>query len=109
MSDQLPPSPDEMSGQLRILLFGDQTGDTIAFLRNQLVAGRTNPLLCLFLDRVSLALRKEVSELSPLEQKRIPTFSNVDELADRAGARKDLYPGVHSALLCISQLSQYFE
>ena len=109
MSDQLPPSLDEMSGQLRILLFGDHDGETIAYLRCQLVAGRTNPLLCLFLDRVSLALRKEVSELSPLERKHVPSFTTIDELADRAGLRKDLYPGIDSALLCISHISQYFE
>ena len=109
MSDQLPPSPHEMSGQLRVLLFGDQTVDTGASIRNQLVAGRTNPLLCLFLDRVTLALRREVSELSPLDRRRIPLFSSIDELADRAGSQQNLYPGIDTALLCIFQLSQYFE
>ena len=109
MSDQLPPSPRKMSGQLRVLLFGDQTADNGASIRNQLVAGRTNPLLCLFLDRVTLALRREVSELSPLDRRRIPLFSSIDELADRAGSQKNLYPGIDTALLCIFQLSQYFE
>ena len=109
MSDELSPSGHQLSGELRILLFGDQALDTRAFIRSQLVVGRTNPLLCIFLDRVTLALRREISELSPLERKYIPAFSNIDELADRTYPHQHSHPGVDSALLCISQLAQYFE
>ena len=107
MSDQLPPSA--VVGELRVLLFGDQSSDTRPYLRNQLLTGRTNPLLCLFFDRVTLALRQEVSELSPLERRHIPTFSSIDELADRSRPQVKTHPGIDSALLCISQLAHYFE
>ncbi|CAF9907651.1 MAG: hypothetical protein HETSPECPRED_007202 [Heterodermia speciosa] len=107
MSDQLPPSA--VVGELRILLFGDQSSDTRSYLRNQLLTGRTNPLLCLFFDRVTLALRQEISELSPLERRHIPTFSSIDELADRSRPQVKTHPGIDSALLCISQLAHYFE
>jgi len=109
MSDQLPTSADKLSVELRILLFGDQTADTQIFIRNQLVAGRTNSLLCIFLDRVAIALRQEVSELSPLERRRMPSFSTVDDLVDRAYSKEGIHPGIDSALLCISQITQYFE
>lgn len=109
MSDQLPTSADKLSVELRILLFGDQTVDTQIFIRNQLVVGRTNSLLCIFLDRVAIALRQEVSELSPLERRRIPSFTTVDDLVDRAYSIQGIHPGIDSALLCISQITQYFE
>ena len=108
MSDQLPPVAT-VTGELRILLFGDQSLDTQSFLRSQLLASRTNPLLCLFLERTTLALRQEVSELSPLERKNIPAFSSIDELADRTFPQVKPHPGIESALLCISQLAHYFE
>lgn len=109
MSDQLPPSPGAMSGRLRVLLFGDQTYDTRAHLRNQLIVGRTNPVLSIFLDRAALALRQEISELSPIERRRIPTFTTLYELADRALPHDGVHTGVESALLCISQFVDYFE
>ena len=109
MSDELSPSGHQLSGELRVLLFGDQALDTRAFIRNQLIVGRTNPLLCIFLDRVTLALRREISELSPLERKYIPSFSTIDELTNRTSPQQHSHPGVDSALLCISQLDQYLE
>ena len=107
MSDQLPPSAAQ--GELRVLLFGDQSLDNRPYLRTQLLAGRTNPLLCLFLTRASNALKQEVNELSPLERKHIPQFSSIDELADRNDPQSKTHAGIDSALLCISQLAHYFE
>lgn len=109
MSDQLPPSGHQLSGELRVLLFGDQALDTRSFLHNQLIVGRTNPLLCLFLDRTTLALRQAVSELSPLEQGSVPPFSSIDDLVTRSSEYPKGFPAVDSALLCISQIAQYFE
>nr|ACH72076.2 polyketide synthase [Dirinaria applanata] len=109
MSDELSPSGHQLSGELRVLLFGDQALDTRAFIRSQLIVGRTIPLLCIFFDRITLALRREISELSPLERKYIPAFSNIDELTDRTYSQQHSHPGVESALLCISQLAQYFD
>ncbi len=98
-----------MAGEMRILLFGDQALDPHAYVRSQLLAGRTNPLLCLFLQRVSVALSREIAQLSPLERKNIPSFSTVEELVDRTQSSHIFHTGIESALLCISQLAHYIE
>jgi hypothetical protein len=98
-----------MAGEMRILLFGDQALDPHAYVRSQLLAGRTNPLLCLFLQRVSVALSREIAQLSPLERKNIPSFSTVEELVDRTQSSQIFHTGIESALLCISQLAHYIE
>jgi len=98
-----------MAGEMRILLFGDQALDPHAYVRSQLLAGRTNPLLCLFLQRVSVALSREIAQLSPLERKYIPSFSTVEELVDRTHSSQIFHAGIESALLCISQLAHYIE
>lgn len=91
---------------MRILLFGDQVIERHAYLRSQLLGGRASPILGSFFHRVNLALRREISQLSPLEAKNIPAFSTIDELLDRTQA---LHVGVETALLCISQLAHYIE
>lgn len=98
-----------MAGEMRILLFGDQVLDPHAYIRSQLLAGRTNPLLCLFLQRVSVALSREIAQLSPLERKYIPGFSTIEELVDRNRSSQTYHAGIESALLCISQLAHYIE
>ena len=94
--------------ETRIFLFGDQALVNPAQLQQQLVDGRGNPFLCLFLQRCSDALRHQVSQLSPLERKSIPPFNTIDELNDRA-SNSDVHEGVQNALLCISQLAQYIQ
>lgn len=98
-----------MPGEMRILLFGDQALDPRVYVQSQLVAGRTNPLLCLFLQRVSLALQREIAHLSPLERKYIPNFTTIEELVDRTHSNHIYHAGIESTLLCISQLAHYFE
>ena len=98
-----------MDGEMRILLFGDQALDPHSYIRTQLLAGRTNPLLSLFLQRASVALKREIAQLSPLEQKYIPSFSTIEELVDRAHSTQSYHTGIESALLCISQLAHYIE
>lgn len=94
---------------MRILLFGDQVIERHAYLRSQLLGGRTSPILGSFFHRVNLALRREISQLSPLEAKNIPAFSTIDELLDRTHSEAALHVGVETALLCISQLAHYIE
>ena len=94
--------------EMRIFLFGNQALVNRAQIQQQLVDGRGNPFLSLFVQRCSDALRHEISQLSPLERTRIPAFSTIDELNDRASG-SDAHEGVQNALLCISQLAQYIQ
>ena len=94
--------------EMRVFLFGNQALVNRAQIQQQLVDGRGNPFLRLFLQRCSDALRHEVSQLSPLERNSIPAFNTIDELNDRAGS-SDAHEGVQNALLCISQLAQYIQ
>ncbi len=94
---------------MRILLFGDQALDPHTYVRSQLLAGRTNPLLCLFLQRVGVAINHEIAQLSPVERKYIPSFSTIEELVDRAHSSQFYHAGIESTLLCISQLAHYIE
>lgn len=98
-----------MASEMRFLLFGDQVVDLHNYLRRQLLSGRTSPTLGSFFQRVNLALRREIAQLSPLEAKNIPDFSAIDELLDRTQSESALHLGVESALLCISQLAHYIE
>ena len=92
--------------EMRIFLFGNQALVNRAQIQQQLVEGRSNPFLCLLVQRCADALRHEISQLSPLERRDIPAFNTIDELNDRAG-NGNAHEGVQNALLCISQLVQY--
>ena len=92
--------------EMRVFLFGNQALVNRAQIQQQLVDSRGNPFLSLILQRCSDALRHEISQLSPLERKSIPSFNTIDELNDRA-SNGDAHEGVQNALLCISQLAQY--
>lgn len=98
-----------MAREMRIVLVGDQEFGTLTYLRGQLLGGRTSPILSSFFQRVNLALRKEIAQLSPLEAKNIPEFSTLEDLVDRTHTAAAHHVGVESALLCISQLAQYIE
>lgn len=99
----------EMASELRIVLVGDQDFGRLTYLRSQLLYGRASPILTSFFQRVNLALRKEVSHLSPLEAKNIPNFSTLEDLVERTHTTETYHVGVENALLCISQLAHYIE
>ncbi|KAL8715827.1 MAG: hypothetical protein Q9220_000494 [cf. Caloplaca sp. 1 TL-2023] len=98
-----------MADGMKVLLFGDQTTDPRGHLRDQLLNARTNILLNHFVQKLNVSLKHEISCLPKSEQEGIPTFSTVEELADPSSIGKAIHPGLASALLCISQLTQYFE
>ena len=98
-----------MAPSTRLLFFGNEIADESHSLREQLVLGRANPFLCLFLQKAHLKLRREISQLSPLGRSRVPSFSTIEELAERASALTTRHAGIESALLCISQLARYIE
>ena len=98
-----------MVGEMKLYVFGDHAPDRRTFLQTQLLAGRASPLLRLFLQKLNLALRREVANLSPHESKNIPSFSTIEELVDGKCLKQFHHVGVESALLCISQLAHYIE
>ena len=98
-----------MSETLRIFLFGDLDPNVGGQLKDQLQVGRTNPLLGVFLQRVGLALRQEVSSQSIQERSRIPAFANIDELVKSIPSSRPPHTGILCALQTISQISQYLE
>ncbi|KAI9880108.1 MAG: hypothetical protein M1830_005353 [Pleopsidium flavum] len=71
-----------MATKMNVLLFGDQTSDCHAHLR-RVLHQKENIILTSFLERVSVALRDEVSQQPRLVRERIPDFTNVTDLAER--------------------------
>ncbi|KAL8943834.1 MAG: hypothetical protein Q9216_000827 [Gyalolechia sp. 2 TL-2023] len=98
-----------MAVDMRILLFGDQTTDPREHLRGQILSGRTNVLVNHFFQKVGIALKYEITQLSHLEQDGIPSFATLEELLERLPTTQAIHPGLASALLCISQLAEYLQ
>ena len=108
-SDKSTKPGDRMARQFRLLAFSDLSPDIVCQLDQQLQVGRTNPLLGVFLHRVGVALRHEVSTQSPGERQDVPAFSTIDELVKKVSSTRLTHTGVQCALLSISQITQYFE
>ena len=96
-----------MADEKKILLFGDLIPDLHETLQSQLLVGRANLLLSHFVERVSTALKHEITSLSPSDQVQIPSFVTVEELIDRTRSAQSTHQGIATALLCLSQLVQY--
>lgn len=93
---------------MRLLLFGDQALVDRVHIQKQILESRGDPILSLFFQRTSDALRHEIAQLSSLERKTIPNFTSIAELNDQA-LSDETHEGVQNALLCISQLTHYIE
>lgn len=93
---------------MRILIFGDGALVSRAHIQAQVIKSRGDPILNLFFQRASDALRHEVALLSPLERSSIPAFNTIDELNDRTKTT-GAHAGLQNALLCIFQLAHYME
>ena len=94
--------------EMRLLLFGDQALINRAHIQRQVLESREDAFLSLFFQRCSDALRHEISQLSPLERKDIPDFTNIAELNDRTSS-DETHGGVQNALLCVSQIAHYIK
>lgn len=98
-----------MPDDTNIFVFGDQTADPRERLREQLLAGRTNLLLGYFIHRVDSALKHEISQLPWPERSSLPNYSSIEQLSKSSSTEQIVHPGLLGALLCVSQLAQYFE
>ena len=93
---------------MRVLLFGDQTGDFRPVLR-RVSQEKENALLQAFLERSYASLRLEVAYEPRPEREQITGFTSISDLAARyAESDKPKSNAVESALTCISQLACFF-
>ncbi|KAI4159137.1 MAG: hypothetical protein LQ342_006841 [Letrouitia transgressa] len=90
-----------MADETRVLIFGDQTCDVNAKLR-QLLLVQSNPILTTFFGQAFYVIRTELGYLPVAEQKTFPKFNSIADLLSRQ--RRD---GVNQALQ--TALSRYGE
>lgn len=98
-----------MSDQVEFILFGDQSQDTHAFLADFYCHGHRSTLSRSFLEQVSTALVQEIDSLPSVQRRKLPVFSNIEELNERYHVESTRNCAIDSALLCISQLAHYLE
>lgn len=93
-----------MVASLKILLFGDQTGDARSTLLS-VIRCKQHAALAAFLEKVNVALREEVTKQPRLVRAQIPQFSSILDLADRYYEKGVRNAAVESVLLCVCQLA----
>jgi hypothetical protein len=98
-----------MADQMAFLLFGDQSTDTHGFLADFCRLGNPGVLAKEFMRQAGNALRIEIDQLPRVERRKIPVFTTLQQLNRRYHDQIVKYPGVDSALLCITQLAHYIE
>jgi hypothetical protein len=93
-----------MAQHHRIYLFGDQTYDVDAPLRELLY--HSDPILTSFFERVLQVLRLELGQLPSELRDEFPRFSSIADLISR---RRDtrLHPSLEMALVLIYQLGSF--
>ncbi|XXH03428.1 hypothetical protein Hte_009830 [Hypoxylon texense] len=98
-----------MADQMAFLLFGDQSLDTHGFLADFYRRGNPSVLSKEFLRLAGDALRDEIDRLPRGERQKIPIFRTLQQLNERYHAQQIKFPGIDSALLCITQLAHYID
>ncbi|KAI8953477.1 polyketide synthase [Xylaria longipes] len=96
-----------MADQISFLLFGDQSSDTHGFLADFLKRRNPSVLSREFLRLTEDALKNEIEDLPRVERQKITTFRTLPQLNEGYHGQKIKFPGIDSALLCISQLAHY--
>ena len=89
-----------------LLLFGDQTADQYPLLR-KICNRKDNALLSTFLERVSVALRNEVSKLPRPQRDSIPDFLTVGQLVEAYYEKSLKIPQIESCLVTLAQLAHF--
>lgn len=89
-----------------LLLFGDQTADQYPLLR-KISQRKDNALLSTFLERVSVALRDEVTRLPRSHRDSIPDFLTVQHLVEAYYEKGLKMPQLESCLVTIAQLAHF--
>ncbi|KAI2624897.1 polyketide synthase [Hypoxylon sp. NC1633] len=98
-----------MADQMAFHLFGDQSLDTHGFLADFYRRGNPSVLSREFLRLAGDALRDEIDRLPREERRKIPVFRTLQQLNERYHSQQIKFPGIDSALLCITQLAHYID
>lgn len=94
-----------MADETRVLIFGDQTCDVNAKLR-QLLLVQSNPILTTFFGQAFYVIRTELGYLPVAEQKTFPKFNSIADLLSRQ-RRDGVNQALQTALSCIYQLGHF--
>lgn len=97
---------DPKTDIMDILLFGAQAGDVYSRLHPILFQRGHSTLLASFLNRVSSALRADISQLPRDQKDKIPPLNNLLEFLERHHRLRERSAAVENVLLCICQLAQ---
>ncbi|KAI4254023.1 MAG: hypothetical protein LQ352_003346 [Teloschistes flavicans] len=96
-----------MAEETRVFVFGDQTCNVNAKLR-QLLLLQGNPILTTFFEQAFYVIRTELGHLPVAEQKTFPRFNSIADLLSRQ--RKDgVNQALQTALSCIYQLGWFID
>jgi hypothetical protein len=89
-----------------ILLFGDQTVETLSTIKALFQQSKSSPTLSRFLRDAADTVRTQAFKLNPTDRDRFPDFENVVDLAE--GYDKLGYPDelLATVLMCIAQLGE---
>lgn len=94
----------ETEKTMRILLFGDQTGDYRSTL-HQIVQVKGNVALVSFFEKAYSTLREEVAQQPRAVREKLPDFTSIADLVDRYAAQPGKNNAIESVLTYISQIS----
>lgn len=92
---------------VRVFVFGDQSSFSLSNLQ-LLLLKKNNPYLTLFTDRVNVALRQEIAQLTIAERQWFPAFSSIKNLVAR-GLKKDKNAALDSTLTTIYQICSFIK
>ena len=95
-----------MEEQQHLFLFGDQTVDFYASIRNVVIQSRNSPLLRSFLQEATDRVQVEAAKLDADERTAFASFTNLLGLAEEYAAKEDNAVLVQTVLMCIARLGE---
>jgi len=95
-----------MEDQPHLLLFGDQTVETLSSIQNLFCQSRTSTSVSRFLSEATDVIQIQASKLNAAERKRFFGFETILDLAERYESQQDPDDLVATVLMCISQLGE---
>ena len=96
-----------MTGPTQVFLFGDQTCNFEAGLR-QLVHAKDKQFLISFFETVQHALRTEIGNLSFRQRQLFPRFTTLVDLLARQ-RKAETNPAIEAALTCVHHFACFIE
>ncbi len=95
-----------MEIQPHLLLFGDQTVETLSSIQNLIRQSRTSPSILRFLREATDVVQTQASKLDIANQRRFLGFETILDLAERYDEQDTPDDLVATVLMCIAQLGE---